>query len=146
MKTVLAKIFLTVCSVSVVYWLYGVTAAVYTALACALLVWYAAGAWQSILRQRAEWKASPVPPEISEFDAFFWEQLISQQEWYLENIYTNEDIKSLITQYTDKIRSVWNDNSILLQKKMEMVKMYMARINSLAYYLEYVEPQRCNLD
>lgn len=146
MKTVLIKIFPTVCFVSATYLLCSSAAAAFAALVCALLVWYAAGAWQNIVRQRAEWKAAPVPPEISKFDAFFWKQLISQQEWYLENIYTTDDIKSLIAQYTDKIRSVWSDNSLLLQKRMETVKMYMARINSLSYYLEYTEPQRSLLD
>lgn len=133
---VLAAIGLT----SAVYFAAGFTYAACAAVICVCLIAAMIRQVLFIHKQREKWKAAPVPPDITKFDDFFWDLLISQQNWYLDNIYTKDDIKDLISQYSLKINKVWSDKNLGLQKKMEMVKMYMRRINSLIYHLNYVEP------
>lgn len=138
--TILIGVFAAVFFTGAVYFSAGSTYAVYTAVVCMCLVIAMIRQVLFIDKQRKRWKTAPIPPDIKKFDVFFWNLLISQQDWYLENIYTKDDIKNLIGQYSAKISKIWADNDLGLQKKMEMVKTYMQRINSLIYHLNYVEP------
>lgn len=133
---VLGAVFFT----GAMYFSAGPTYAAYAAVVCTCLVIAMIRQVFLMEKQRKQWKAAPIPPDIKKFDDFFWNLLISQQDWYLENIYTKDDIKDLISQYSAKISKIWADKDLGLQKKMEMVKTYMHRINLLIYHLDYVEP------
>lgn len=138
--TILIGVLAAVGFTGAAYFAAGFVCAACTAVVCTFLVIAMARQVLFIDKQRKQWKAAPIPPDIKKFDDFFWNMLISQQDWYLENIYTKDDVKNLISQYSAKISKIWADNDLELQKKMEMVKMYMRRINSLIYHLNYVEP------
>nr|QIM10515.1 hypothetical protein PlAlph_4070 [uncultured Alphaproteobacteria bacterium] len=142
-KTVTFSILAIIGEVALFGWASNICIATYVAVLGIIIAWFAISCKRDIQKQRNAWKANPIPPDIEQFDQFFWQQLISQQNWYLENIYTKDDIKSLIGQYADKIQRTWEDQTIHLQKRMETVKLYMQRINSLTYYLDYIEPKCC---
>ncbi|MCI5544418.1 MAG: hypothetical protein MR368_02975 [Azospirillum sp.] len=91
----------------------------------------------AILRQRSEWKANPIPPKLELFEAFFWHQLISQQNWYLDNIYSMQDIKSLINQYKTAIATVWCEQASSYEEKLRTSRKLERHLNLLTYALEY---------
>lgn len=92
----------------------------------------------NISEQREEWIKNPVPAKMEVFDAFFWKLVIAQQDWYLENIYTEKDIRSLISQYEQKIISIWSDTNCDVEHKVRLSEVYTDRIKSLCYSLGHI--------
>lgn len=137
--TIFITTVLALASIIAAYMTFGYIAAILIAVVCALFVWFSIHQEQHIQKQRKQWRAAAIPPDISEFDKFFWDLLIRQQNWYLENIYTIDDIQSLIDQYTKKVQEIWSDKNIQLLEKVDMAKVYIHHASSLVYYLDYIE-------
>ncbi|MBR1648869.1 MAG: hypothetical protein IJ689_04645 [Alphaproteobacteria bacterium] len=119
------------------FFTFGLKSAALIAVICAVLFGIVGFRIEQIAAQRNMWKAHPIPAEIDLFDAFFWQQIISQQEWYLKNIYSKDEIKSLIRQYESRIQEVWDDENLDIDAKINKANIYSERLKSLQYHLDY---------
>ena len=89
------------------------------------------------VEQRQEWLKKPIPPHVNEFDSFFWELTINQQSWYLSNIYSKEDVISLIKQYEEKVKELWRDPTDDLYDKISNAQKLEGKMLSLMYFADF---------
>ena len=89
------------------------------------------------VEQRQEWLNTPIPPHVNEFDSFFWGLTINQQNWYLSNIYSKEDVISLIKQYEEKVKELWRDSTDDLYDKISDAQNIEGKLLTLMYFADF---------
>ena len=89
------------------------------------------------VEQRQEWLNTPIPPHVNEFDSFFWGLTINQQNWYLSNIYSKEDVISLINQYEEKIKELWKDSTDDLYDRIRDAQDLEGKLLTLMYFVDF---------
>ncbi len=89
------------------------------------------------VEQRKAWLSNPIPPHVNEFDSFFWDLTINQQNWYLSNIYSKEDVISLINQYEEKIKELWKDSTDDLYDRIRDARDLEGKLLTLMYFVDF---------
>lgn len=89
------------------------------------------------VEQRKAWLSNPIPPNVNEFDSFFWDLTINQQNWYLSNIYSKEDVISLINQYEEKIKELWKDSTDDLYDRIRDAQDLEGKLLTLMYFVDF---------
>lgn len=89
------------------------------------------------VEQRKAWLSNPIPPHVNEFDSFFWDLTINQQNWYLSNIYSKEDVISLINQYEEKIKELWKDSTDDLYDRIRDAQDLEGKLLTLMYFVDF---------
>ena len=89
------------------------------------------------VEQRQEWLKNPIPPHVNEFDSFFWGLTINQQNWYLSNIYSKEDVISLINQYEEKLKELWRDSTDDLYDRISDAQNIEGKLLTLMYFADF---------
>ena len=89
------------------------------------------------VEQRKAWLSNPIPPYVNEFDSFFWDLTINQQNWYLSNIYSKEDVISLINQYEEKIKELWKDSTDDLYDRIRDAQDLEGKLLTLMYFVDF---------
>lgn len=89
------------------------------------------------VEQRQEWLNNPIPPHVNEFDSFFWGLTINQQNWYLSNIYSKEDVISLINQYEEKVKELWRDSTDDLYDRIRDAQDLEGKLLTLMYFVDF---------
>lgn len=89
------------------------------------------------IKQRQKWLDNPIPPNVNEFDNFFWDLTINQQNWYLSNIYSKNEVISLINQYEEKIKELWRDSTEDLYDRIRDAQDIEEKILTLMYFVDF---------
>lgn len=96
-------------------------------------------AYMSIIdrQNRKRWKENPVLPDSPEFDDFFWQMTLLNQDWYIDNILKKDGLKFLLEKYESQIRQIWQEPDMEPADKIAMSNTYVKRLQALLHIKEF---------
>lgn len=84
-----------------------------------------------------EWIKNPKKIGNAEFDNFFWNLNIHNQDWYVENILREKGLRELIDHYEITLRQIWQECDMPVWEKLMISNDYFKRLNSLLIMHEF---------
>ncbi len=89
------------------------------------------------IKLRKKWRVSPVPWDSPEFDSFFWNLTLVNQDWYIEEILHREGLQQLMEKYETEIIRLWQDTTLDREEKIERTSCYLKRLKTLSITLTF---------
>lgn len=86
---------------------------------------------------RKKWLENTMNPASENFDDFFWNLTITNQDWYIDNLLKEDGLYLLLGKYENKIKQIWHDEMLSHYQKAVKSSVYLERIKMLSYALEF---------